>query len=93
MKASEYIRKGWTQGSVARDLNGDAEASMSARAVSWCVAGAITASYRGVRGAERAEIASNRLRNHLRTDCLALWNDSPERTQAEVIAALEAIGE
>src|SRR5688572_12664424 len=84
-KAADLLEpKGaWTQGWFARDKSRCHVAVESSAAVCWCAAGAI----------ERASPptlywdALNALARVLPTS-IAVWNDSPERTQAEVVAKL-----
>lgn len=56
----------------------------------WCAIGAITsaARYAGCAGSEFS--ACDVLKQVVPIDDIAGWNDAPERTQAEVVAALRA---
>jgi len=89
MKASDYIRKGWTQEASARDSNGEVVDISSPSAVCWCVSGALMAAY-GVGGWLAAR---NKLVAVLDVRLpLTAWNDFPGRTQAEVLEACEKAG-
>jgi hypothetical protein len=87
MKPSDYIKRGWTQGTAARNLVAERVNATSPYAVCWCIFGALLAADRIKSGATRYK-----LQCHLRQDPVD-WNDTPGRTKEEVIAALEAIGE
>lgn len=81
----------WTQGACARDDEGEACVSVSTHARSWCAVGAI--SYEGElayarMGLEGSSIALQMLRTLIGDDVMN-WNDAPERTHAEVIAAFD----
>ncbi|MGN6063805.1 DUF6197 family protein [Brevundimonas diminuta] len=81
----------WTQDEFARDSVGRVVCPTSTLATCWCVRGAIAA----VNEDEDDHTANNRnwkaaarlLGFHDAMD-IELWNDAPERTQAEVVAAL-----
>jgi len=92
----------WTQGDTARDADGKPlPNSTEPAAVCWCVLGAIG---KTVGGANRPMFSAARkaLRAVLPEDIEQIdedlpdeanWNDAPERTQAEVVAALRAAAE
>ena len=42
-KARKLIKRGWTQGASARDINGKGCASFSPEAKEWCAVGALNA--------------------------------------------------
>lgn len=88
MKPSEYIRRGWTTGTYARDAAGKRCDMHSPRASCWCASAAIILCI---------PVDNDALRSF--TDSvlsmgftIAQWNDAPGRTQQEVIEALEAHG-
>lgn len=87
LKPSDYIRKGWCQETFARDAKGNSVDPRSSEACCWCIAGAIKVAY-----PMTWPVVLERLTDSLQR-IASLWNDAPERTQAEVIAALEAIGQ
>jgi hypothetical protein len=88
MKAIDYIRKGWTQGEFARDVEGNAVDWSSDMAVCWCTEGAIFAA---LPLGERKE-ALNKVLRAIGLTSLIGWNDDPKRTKAEVEAAFEKAG-
>jgi hypothetical protein len=88
MKALDYIKKGWTQGEFARDSKGDSVPSNSTAAVSWCTAGALGMAY----DVCKYMGALNKLAAVIGTRKLSVWNDDPNRTREEVIAAFEKAG-
>lgn len=77
----------WTQGAYALDANGDSIDPGMPNAVCWRVGGAI------IREADSGSsewAALEALANYLGVSNLTAWNDAPERTQAEVVQALNA---
>jgi len=103
MKPSEYIKKGWCQNSFAALADGTATHTRDPKASAWCAVAAIMVSVMFTRphaewvGKSFAEVQNsiiNSLCEHLKLTALSplQWNDAPERTQEEVVAALEAIG-
>ena len=89
MKAIDYIRKGWTKGLYACDKNFHECTPRSYSALRWCSSGAIQAAYTySVAYRE----AVDKLRNVIGREDIAGWNDDPERTHEEVIAAFEKAG-
>ena len=83
-RAADLIEtKGWTQGTSARTATGDPCSPDDPKATCFCASGALAAV--GAWGADMA-----RLRAHLNIYSLSIWNDRPDRTAAEVIAALRA---
>lgn len=96
MKASEYVKRGWCQGVSARDDRDRPVGPRGSAAVAWCITGAIYASletstfdahYWGSTDAVLESLGVSRVVG------LATWNDRPERTQAMVVEALEAVGQ
>ena len=82
---SDYVRHGWCQRTVARNAEGDAVQEYHISACSWCAIGA------GVMGIHKLQQRQDFfIAISLIIDVfLYVWNDAPERTQAEVVAVLE----
>lgn len=75
--------KGWTQGAFARDKFGNSVNSDDPEAISWCIVGACSIA--------KAQDGWIKLGFNLGKPPMK-FNDTPGRTQEEVIAALEAVG-
>ena len=88
LKAIDYIRKGWTQGCMAIDIDNKSVNPSSKEAVAFCSLGAIKAAYPDFSKGELTAITAKlyALIDHL---SIALWNDHPDRKQEEVVAAFE----
>jgi hypothetical protein len=92
--AREYVTKGWTQHTNARDAHGRACDFASRKACRWCLHGAVLrASWEIARprydaAAEQAEKALGPWDNGT---CPMLWNDAMGRTQAEVVALFDQV--
>jgi hypothetical protein len=89
--ARGLIAKGWTQGSFARASDGVGTSFNDHDACSWCSLGALMAA---TPVAFDRGIAMSCLRDAIGRDAngrgsIQLWNDAPERTQAEVLAAFD----
>jgi hypothetical protein len=83
--AAALVEDGWTQGHMARDADGDMADALGDRATCWCALGAL---YRAV--GDDGDLFRNvsvTLARQIGT-AVPIWNDAPDRTQAEVIAAL-----
>lgn len=80
---------GWTQGACARDVAGKEVDELSARAVSFDALGALTRAGRDARPGEGGA-AMAQLRDRIGFKTLGDWNDAPGRTQAEVLALVDA---
>lgn len=94
MKPSELLRiTGWTQGAYARDKRGLAVPEQSESAVSFCVRGAILRCYPGLDSVDITDKVEQHVKNISGVGNIVRWNDTPGRTKAEVIDALEAVGE
>ena len=81
-EARALIERGWTQGVFARLPNGNGTYAENRKATCFCMVGAlyhVGASARCLRMLERAT----------HTSPAAKWNDAPERTQADVLAAFD----
>jgi hypothetical protein len=90
MTALELIKRGWTQGVAARNKRGNRVCFDSPRAIKWCAIGAIENAH-GDTHAKFTE-ATSKLLAVIQTQNITGWNDDPERTHAEVIAAFEKAG-
>ena len=86
-RAAELVEQGWTQGFVARTASGNECDSYHSQACVWCAIGALERSLYETGGRSffdahhKLQIASGD------RGMLSEWNDAPERTQAEVVAA------
>lgn len=89
--AADLIEKpgAWTQGAFARTLDGGPAIWTDDDAACFCVAGAIER-VGGTASRNRAWDFFNDWTVKRGFRHLANWNDAPERTQAEVVAALRA---
>lgn len=85
--ARAKIAQGWCQGTAARDANGvTSSCFMELGACSWCAIGAIYgAAPVDELGEASADAAIAALVTHVPGNAIAPWNDSPSRTQAEVL--------
>ena len=85
--AADLLEKpgAWTQGAFARDRMGRPQVSHDHRAICFCAVGAI---YRVSGYGPTATEAISRLSSQVRRNSIGEWNDKPNRTQAEVVAAL-----
>lgn len=86
MKPSDYIKKGYCQIDVAQDANGNHVHPDSPKARKWCLFGAFHKSRTSMEGVEWQSVWAQVGGPPID------WSDTPGRTQAEVIAALEACG-
>lgn len=85
-EALGFVGRGWTQGASARTTSGAADWPRSPMAVCWCADGAICATGCSLPEQFAALAALGRV-----TDSYSIiyWNDTPGRTQADVIDAFE----
>jgi hypothetical protein len=90
VRAKELVTSGWTQFWYACDEDGSSCDSFSNEARCWCSHGALTRSRVDLDCAltSRSE-ASEIFRVANDIENITIWNDAPERTQSEVIAAFE----
>jgi len=89
MKPSEYIRKGWCQGTLSRTEDGTPTYLSNDAPAKWCLMGAIQQAY-------DRDVVHNPVYEKLvslLSEGVPNWNDAPGRTQQEVIDLLESIGE
>jgi hypothetical protein len=98
MKPSDYIRRGWTQGTLAENADGVHVIATDSDACKWCLMGAINASFGTVEKSQPALVAAQKAiaeltGKNIGNISLSQWNDEPGRTQEEVIKLLEGIGQ
>jgi hypothetical protein len=89
MTALELIKKGWTQGELARNDEGYPVNPNSPMSVCWCSTGAIWAAHPEFEDRQRA---CAKFLSAIDYPSITGWNDAPERTHADVIAAFEKAG-
>jgi hypothetical protein len=78
--------KAWTQGKFARGKKGNPVSASSRKATCWCAQGAIMRAQAG--SIPAGFRAHDRIRAVIRGS-ITRWNDAPERTHAEVLAAFD----
>jgi len=98
-EARALIERGWTQGADARDLYGDECSPNEEEAECYCANGAICRAFYAASFTDRREqihIAEGLLNTAIGQEPggplhwpYIDWNDAPERTQAEVLAAFD----
>ena len=88
-RAAETIEPegAWTRGALARDWNGSPIGHDEDNASCFCLHGALA---RVNGGDAYNEIICDYIIRVIGTELSVDWNDAPERTQAEVVAALRA---
>ena len=95
-RPSDYVRKGWSQGARARDVDGSRCDPESLSAVAWSTLGAVDASrmrregiLHGIDPSVYMQI-TYAIRRAIPTGDFIIedWNDSPRRTKEEVLAVL-----
>ena len=91
MKPSDYIRRGWCQFNTALAKDGSYRPAKDGEACQWCLDGALYVAINGQHNRKEYLDLYNLIENKLGKDPIK-WNDTPGRTQKEVIAALEAVG-
>ena len=77
-----YLERGWNQGSYATDAAGAVVRADDPKAVSWCLLGAM----------QKAKIKANTeafIFNNFMTP--VLYNESPQRTQADILAKVDEL--
>lgn len=99
LKAAVLVERGWCRGEMARDARGNKVSPISDAAVCWCALGAAKSAadgrihpYTHARDALHAHLFSQPDSGD-GPDPVTVWNDAPDRTQAEVVAALRAAAE
>ena len=90
-KPSDYIQRGWCQGVNAIGADGIWCLPNDPQAARWCLIGAMVAAY--PESNAHREAMTTKLIHKLGHLQFARWNDQISRTQAEVVAMLESIGE
>jgi hypothetical protein len=95
--ARGLVASSWTQHADARAADGTALKGWDKDAASWSLMGALVASYDRLLVAGDEAVALGALASAclllgevLESDSLEQWNDQPGRTQADVLAALDA---
>jgi hypothetical protein len=88
MKPSDYLKKGWCQGVLAKDAKGRNAGLFHSPPVAWCITGAMNASFKELSKRARFYKLCQKLINY---DVVSTWNDTTGRTQAEVIALAEEV--
>jgi hypothetical protein len=95
--AGRLVAASWTQNADARAADGRALDPWDNDAVSWSLLGALVASYERFLTLDEETVALSALSiaclllaEVIDSDSLADWNDLPERTQAHVLAAIDA---
>jgi len=82
--AKGFIERGWTQGELARDKQGNAVRPEDPNAVCWCVEGAIKAAGCNEKWRQIKEV----LKEHGSFPAYR-WNDDSDRTKEEVLEMLD----
>lgn len=90
------LRAGWCQGAAARDRGGRAVFPRESAAASWSLPGAVAASIES--GTPEWTACLRRISQVLGAPSVSVgwlvqWNDDPSRTQADAVAAAEAVEE
>ena len=86
LAAARRVAMGWTQRAGARNAAGRKVSDQNVHAVRWCLVGAI---WREGGNIFTTREAISTCEAHLGRGAVA-WNDAPERTQSQVVAALRA---
>lgn len=96
MKMKELLTKpeAWTQGLYARDTEGRSASPHGETTVCWCLIGALIRTYNPMKklaSTPEAEEIERRIADEIHSVDIADWNDSPDRTHAEVLALCEKL--
>lgn len=91
-QARSFIERGWTQRYYAVDEHGEKAWACGSDAARWCIRGAVIAS-----AAEREDFTiRHKVYSYLvqgsgneHEDSITSWNDDPNRTKEEVLAAFD----
>lgn len=90
MKPSDYIKKGWTQGSLARNSKGMLRSPDDPDAICWCMIGAICkVTTNNAEVMRFLQCTHNALKKRGIPSAIAAYNDTVGRTKEEVIEVLE----
>lgn len=86
MKIKELLKnpESWTRGTYAKDAKGEGVMSRDAKAVCWCLLGALYRCY-----PDNTVAISQALTDGAKSSNLAVWNDN--HTHAEVLALVEKL--
>lgn len=87
--AADLCERGWTQGDFAVNADGRVSAPWDKSAVAWCVIGAVRSC---TKDAWDVTNAIALLHGYVGQNVSA-WNDTPGRTQAEVVETLRKAAE
>lgn len=91
--AKELIAKGWCQYYAAIGAGGRPVFPGSSYACKWCLTGSLVGAISMKKGlasyTELLRTSSFAMREALGTDALMAWNDAPDRTQEDVLAAFD----
>ena len=88
--AGKIIEQGWTQCCQARNSNGESVYFNHAKAVCWCIYGAVSKAYLG--NDEERTMVFQKLEEVIGTRMFAKWNDDPTRTKEEVLEVFRKAG-
>ena len=88
MLPSQYIERGWTQGTFARDQNGAPVNEYDSSAVCWCASGAISRAF-----PESYDLSIQRQLSdaieHITRKQIVIWNDNAKTTKEQVISVVK----
>ncbi len=85
----DLLEKGWTQEASARDADGEPLLSTDTRACSFCILGAVWRAVAGHDNPMESRLVYA-LRNAIGEDAkLVAYNDTPGRTQDEILALVD----
>lgn len=88
MRIAEFLAdpERWTQRALARDASGTCVRPLAPEACRWCLVGALIVCYPDDR--ERWEVVEKLMHAVFGASGMSLtfWNDSPDRTHAEILA-------
>jgi hypothetical protein len=88
-EARALIAKGWTQGEFARTKTGRKTPPKSPSATCFCASGAVIRATGAAGVAEGLFSQEFRVLRQAVRGNVVIWNDAPERTQAEVLQAFD----
>lgn len=98
--ASDFVKRGWTQVSYARDKKDNSVSPLDPKACKWCLVGALRKASSEdptyMRRLDRLKVSANvhrSLKDFINYGSLTNWNDEDGRTQAEVISLLLSVEE
>jgi hypothetical protein len=95
-RTHRLVGSGWTQGADARAADGTPIDPWSDEAIAWSLLGALVAALEQEEAQDQGlpltelALALDALAGFVDDDSLARWNDTPERTLAQVESALAA---